>query len=282
MTFSVGGGRRPAARATLGDVSLEARDVKAIYYRRPVAPVITAVGMTPGERGWIASELRRAWGGWFATTRALWVNHPLSISGASYKPEQLARAQRMGLNVPETLITTNPAEARAFAETHRTGLIAKPVGHGEIRDEAGQQERLIYTTALGAPDGVLFDRVAGCPTLLQRRLQKEYDLRVTLVGDSVLPVVLHSQDHSVSAVDCRRDNMVGMRYSIARLPDDVEQLLRAYVRSYNLVFAAIDMVRDVHGVYWFLEINPAGQWAWLEQRTGIPISDAIIQAIDVR
>jgi hypothetical protein len=280
MTFTVGGGHEAVGCASFDGMSIDTSQVHAIYYRRPRPPTVNDDATTAGEREWISSELRRAWGGWFATTRARWVNHPLAISNASYKPEQLARAERMGLRVPETLITTKPEEARAFARAHNMLLVAKPISHGEIRDAAGQQERLIYTTALGDGDGAILDRVAMCPTLLQRRVQKNVDLRVTVVGDSVLPVALHSQEHPVSAVDCRRDNMRRMRYSVAVLPPELEQRLVAYVRSYDLVFAAIDLVRDVDGAHWFLEINPAGQWAWLEQKTGVPISEAIIRAFD--
>jgi hypothetical protein len=43
----------------------------------------------------------------------------------------------------------------------------------------------------------------------------------------------------------------------------------------NLRFSAIDLVLDPSGDYWFLELNPNGQWAWIEARTGLPISEAI-------
>ena len=281
MTMTLGGeSGTVAACAMFDETPVDASDVHAIYYRRPRPPAVTGEGLTAGEREWVGSELRRAWGGWFAMTPARWVNHPLSISGASYKPEQLARAQRMGLTVPDTLITKSPKRAREFAIAHGEKVIVKPVSHGEIRDERGHQERLIYTTALYGLDQKMLDRVVACPSILQRCIEKDIDIRVTVVGDEVLSVALHSQERLKSSVDCRRDNMRGMRYSCIDTPADLEGRLKAYVQSYNLVYAAIDLVRDIHGTYWFLEINPAGQWAWLEQQTGIGISDAIIRACD--
>jgi hypothetical protein len=269
-------------RAKFKGVALDADDIHAIYYRRPRPPAVGGNRMSVGEREWVDSELRRAWGGWLAATNARWVNHPLAISSASYKPEQLARAEQLGIDIPETLITTDPDEARAFARDCGMEMVVKPIGHGQVEGPGDEVSRLIYTTALGPSDSRLLNQVALCPTLLQRRVPKEVDLRVTIVGVSVLAVALHSQEQQVSAIDCRRDNMRGMRYSAVSLPPQLAERLVAYVKSYGLVYAAIDLILDPNGRYWFLEINPAGQWAWLEQQIAIPISDALVDALDER
>jgi glutathione synthase/RimK-type ligase-like ATP-grasp enzyme len=73
--------------------------------------------------------------------------------------------------------------------------------------------------------------------------------------------------------------MRGMRYSLFDLPEDLAQRLIALTRSYRLHFAAIDLALDPTGRYWFLELNPAGQWAWLEEITKAPISDALIDSL---
>ena len=54
----------------------------------------------------------------------------------------------------------------------------------------------------------------------------------------------------------------------------------ALVDELNLRFGAIDLIRDVNGEYWFLECNPNGQWAWIENRTGLPISAAIVDELE--
>ena len=48
------------------------------------------------------------------------------------------------------------------------------------------------------------------------------------------------------------------------------------LKELNLQFGAIDMIKTPDGSYIFLEINPNGQWAWIETQTGLQISDAII------
>jgi hypothetical protein len=258
---------------------IDVQSIGAIYYRRPQPPILSE-GIAAGLRDWMSSELRCAWGGLLSANRNVrWVNHPLAASAASYKPEQLARAPRFGLRVPETLITTDPSAARAFCRRLRWRIIAKPIGHGEILGEDGAVAGLVYTNAVDASHDGLLDRVAACPTLLQRQIDKQVDIRVCVVDSECIALALHSQENPSSAIDCRRDNMRGMRYSPIELPSSLKQSLVALTASYDLHYSAIDLALDTDGTYWYLESNPAGQWAWLEQLTGVAISDAIIRCL---
>lgn len=267
-----------SGRLMLGD-HVDLRLVRSIYYRRPVLPVLSDA-YDPSVARWIQNELQRCWGGILQSlVDAKWINHPLRISGASYKPEQLARATRMGLKVPDTLITSSPEEAETFCQDRDFAVIVKPLGHGEIRGDGVARDLLVYTNLLAPTDARDLASVRDCPTLFQAYVKKSYDLRVTVVEDRYFAVALHSQEQAKSQVDCRRDNMSGMQYSVEDLPKSVAEKLIALTRSYGLSFSAIDMAVDGHGRYWFFELNPAGQWAWLEQVVGVPISEALVQSL---
>ena len=249
----------------------------SVYYRRPTLPDLRKIPDL-SERLWAANEFRKAWGGFFAQIPPpRWVNHPPAITQSSYKLEQLNRAVQLGLRVPETLVTTDPGAAREFCERLEWRVIAKPVGHGEIRDECGDTTALIYTNEVGKEALADLSRVANCPTLLQEHLPKARDIRVTVIDEHVVSVALHSQDRPRSRVDCRRDNMEGMKYSLLELPEKLSATLVDFTKSYALRFAAIDLVEGVQEEFWFLELNPAGQWAWIEQELGTPISQALVQ-----
>ncbi len=276
LTLTFGTGPAPRRWANVRGSLLNLDHIKGIYYRRPVQPHVPG-NATTATKAWVANELRRAWGGFLAARSDIrWVNHPLAVSAASYKPEQLARAERYGLKIPETVITSVPEEALAFCERHAYDVVVKPVGHGEIREATPDQDRIVYTNAITRACRPLLERVSGCPTLLQRRIAKAVDLRITVVDDECIAVAMHSQDRAVSAIDCRRANMQGMRYSLTQLPSTIERTLVTLVRSYGLLYAAIDMARDTDGEPWFFEVNPAGQWAWLEEKVGAPVSQALI------
>ena len=254
-------------------------EIRSVYYRRPAPPTVPEAIADP-IAAWMSSETRRTWGGVLsASPLTTWVNHPLAISAASYKPEQLARARRAGFAVPHSLITNNPQRAREFYHFHRGSVIAKPVGHGEIRDALAVDDRIVYANLVGPDLEPDFDLVANCPTFFQQEITKDADIRVTVFGSEVFGVALWSQEHDWSAVDCRRENMRGMRYEELRLPDGLRDSLVSLVQSYGLLFGAIDLIRDRAGKYWFLELNPAGQWAWLEQLGHGKMSDSLIRIL---
>lgn len=263
----------------VGERYIRLDEIGAVYYRRPIMPAVDGE-FSSGLRAWMQNEYRRAWGGLLlALNRLRWVNHPLAISGASYKTEQLARAQRIGLRVPDTVVTTEPEEALEFCEQRDWNVIVKPLGHGEIRGEDGESDWLVYTNALRRELEVKLPSVAHCPTMFQKRIDKVIDIRVTVVDDRCIAVALHSQEQPISRIDCRRNNMVGMRYSLIELPTTLSDMLVTLTASYDLHFAAIDLAQDTGGDYWFFELNPGGQWAWLEQKIGAPISAALIDCL---
>ena len=59
------------------------------------------------------------------------------------------------------------------------------------------------------------------------------------------------------------------------LPVHLEQLCVQHVRKMGLVFGAIDLVLDKQGIFWFIENNPDGAWAFIEKVTGQPIGKAV-------
>jgi glutathione synthase/RimK-type ligase-like ATP-grasp enzyme len=162
---------------------------------------------------------------------------------------------------------------------HEWQVVAKPVGHGEVKGDNGETDSWVYTNLVTTDFRLSLPLVANCPTLFQQYIPKVLDVRVTVVGDKCISVALHSQENKESTIDCRRENMRHMRYSQIELPEPLAINLVALTRSYGLWFAAIDLALDETGEYWFLELNPAGQWAWLEQITGVPISEAIIHCL---
>jgi hypothetical protein len=55
----------------------------------------------------------------------------------------------------------------------------------------------------------------------------------------------------------------------------VEEKLLRLMQRLGLAFGAVDMRRTPDGRHVFLEINPAGQWLFVEDRTGQPITGAL-------
>jgi glutathione synthase/RimK-type ligase-like ATP-grasp enzyme len=59
------------------------------------------------------------------------------------------------------------------------------------------------------------------------------------------------------------------------LPKDITDKCVEFVKKLGLVFGAIDLVKSFDKFY-FLEINPNGEWAWLQKEAGLPIAETIV------
>ena len=111
------------------------------------------------------------------------------------------------------------------------------------------------------------------PILLQEEIEKEADVRVTIVGKNVFSAMLSQEGKEI---DWRAHNS-GAKWNSFQLPEIIEKMCIKLCEKLKLEFAAIDLVKSVSGDFFFLELNPNGQWVWIEEETGSPISGTIVQ-----
>jgi len=119
------------------------------------------------------------------------------------------------------------------------------------------------------------DLMRQCPHLFQRYFDKEYEVRVTAIGDKITGTAIHSQESDLSKVDYRRYDFT-VSYRSIQLPKYVEEFCYLMLKHYELHFGAFDFIvtkKDKEFV--FLELNPNGQWLWLEQLSGFKISKVL-------
>lgn len=184
-------------------------------------------------------------------------------------------ATQLGLRIPETSITNDVAAAR---ELLRGGsVVAKPIRTALVG--LGDEERVIFTNRIASEAELDVPSVQAAPIIFQREIPKEADIRVTVVGARIFAVAIDSQSGADTQVDWRKGANVSLEHTPIELPGEIEEKCLALVQQLGLRFGAIDLVKDVNGEYWFLEINPNGQWAWIEQRTRLPISAAIVDEL---
>lgn len=53
----------------------------------------------------------------------------------------------------------------------------------------------------------------------------------------------------------------------------------ALARRLGLSYCALDLVVTPSGDYVFLEVNPSGQYGWLESLTGLPITRELVRML---
>jgi len=246
-------------------------DVKSVYFRRPEVNDELA-DISPGERNFVRSELLFVLEGIYKILRkAFWINTVHAIRNAENKVFQLLLAKDLQLQTPDSLITNVPAYARSFYQKQQASCIIKPIKSGLV--EGVNEEGVIFTNKIQI-DADNAERINICPVYLQNLIEKRGDVRVTLIGKKLFVALIHSQTSDEAKIDWRK-SCVPLKHTALELPGEIAQKCFDLAAILNLNFAAIDFILDGNGNYIFLEINPNGQWAWIEKQLDFKISDEI-------
>jgi glutathione synthase/RimK-type ligase-like ATP-grasp enzyme len=198
----------------------------------------------------------------------------------SNKPLQIDIARQLGFEVPRTLITNDPSLAREFYEFCGGDVVYKTLSCPRVTHNDGQVGDQVdniaaYTTLVGTEDPNLWKSVELAPCLFQEHVAKKVELRVTVVGHDVFAAEILSQSDPATLIDWRRGDIVNLEHRIHYLPEAIADLCRLLLRALGLNFGAMDLILTPDSRYVFLEVNPNGQYGWIEHLTGLQISQAI-------
>jgi hypothetical protein len=200
---------------------------------------------------------------WTELTSALVVNRPSAMASNGSKPYQSALIRSFGIDIPETLITTDPNAALEFWEKHGSVVYKSISGVRSIvsRFGSGHCSRL--------------QNIANCPTQFQEYVAGR-DYRLHIVGDEYFVSEIISD-----ADDYRYASNTGDRLEIRQgsLPQDLLDRCRALVAFMGLHFAGVDLRRNREGKWYCFEVNPSPGFSFYEGATGQPISDAVARLL---
>jgi glutathione synthase/RimK-type ligase-like ATP-grasp enzyme len=153
-------------------------------------------------------------------------------------------------------------------------MIAKLAG-GQLVASDAEEQHMVFTTLLEESDLADDESLTACPALDQRLIEKAFELRVTVVGDSVFTCRIDSQSTDDGTVDWRHAVSSGVGLEAHELDPQVARMCVALTRRLGLEFAGIDLIVTPGGDHVFLELNAAGTWAWVQRSAGLPIAAAI-------
>ncbi len=198
---------------------------------------------------------------------------------ARHKGLQLRLARELGMDIPRTLITNDADEVRAFAGSVDGGVVCKMMTSFAVHDDQGR-ENVVFTNPLSDRD---LDELTGldlCPMTFQESIEKQLELRVTIVGHQVFSASIDSQSSARATHDWRRDGAeLAESWQPYELPRELEGRLLSLCSRLSLNYGAIDLILTPDGRFVFLEINPVGEFFWLEKNPGFPISKAIAEVL---
>jgi hypothetical protein len=272
VEYTAVGQLRPSLRT--GDRSIDLNDVRAVWYRRPDYPVPHSAIADTRTRTFVAEESQTFMSDLWNLLDCLWVPAPpVTEKRAQFKATQLRVAGTLGFELPPTLITNDPDEFLGFYLRHNGRIVSKLAGfawHGRF-----DTEFVRYTEVVSKRDASYARSIRYCPIIFQAYVPKRLELRITVVGRRIFAAEIHSQASNHTRHDWRRYDSYKTVHMPHALPDELADRCVRLVERLGLCYGAIDMVLTPDGRYVFLEINPNGQYLWIEGATGLPISDAI-------
>lgn len=237
-------------------------EITSIWYRRPVLPRPASEIIDLEAQRFVVEESRTAIEGLWRTIECFWVSNPDNIRIAENKLYQLKKAAQVGFKVWPTVVTSDTNSAYAFYQECEGEIIYKPLRKGRL--VRGDKQSFIFTNLIENESVDEFNNIKYAPCLLQKYIHKSIELRVTVIGEEVFAVAIESQKTPDALHDWRRAKN-NLLHRIYKLPSDVEYKCKILVKKLGLEFGALDLIVTPDNEYVFVEINPNGQWAWIQQ-----------------
>ncbi|ATF26391.1 ATP-grasp domain-containing protein [Brochothrix thermosphacta] len=187
------------------------------------------------------------------------------------KPLQLLEAKKMGFSIPRTIITNSATDLDHFFYGLKTKIFAKSLKHHSIYASDGSLLDF-YGRTFDSLETLKKENIKAAPVIYQEQLPKDRstEYRINIFGESISSF----RYENVKNHDWHLEDITGIEMSEKKLPLDIQQKLLSLFEKLNLKIGTVDLIHCNHKWY-FLEINLAGDWRWLEQAANTDLSQDI-------
>lgn len=241
-----------------GSYTINQEEVLSIYYRKPAFPDTHDFDME--FRRLIHSDILSVVEGIVNSFNGIVLTKPCILRKTENKIFQLLYAQNNKILMSNSFIGNNIG----FNQIDNPRIIM-PISIGKILKDG--EVSIIQTNIMHENDQ--YDDLGLTPIYVQKYVKKKYEVRLTVAGDDFYAVKIVS-DNSVDWRDGDKNT-----YELIETPPEIKKTIRKLLFDFNLQFGAIDYIVDPDDNWFFLEINPNGQWQWLESALNLTISESI-------
>ncbi|MCJ8321044.1 MAG: hypothetical protein MJK12_15500 [Colwellia sp.] len=234
----------------------------SIYYRKPSLENLDKI-ISPEYFGFIYKEVFTLVDGIADSFEGNCLTKPSILRYASNKIVQSKVAKKIGFKIPNHSITNCKSVVQELLPSEK---IVKPISLGKIKKNKGFE----YVQTNLVDEGVSLDELKYCPSYFQSYIDKDYECRLTIIDGHCFPVKIISEDK----VDWRTENNNPL-YELMEIPNSIRKKCFMLMDALDIKFGCFDfLIKD--DVWYFLEVNVNGQWAWLEIELNIDISKKIM------
>jgi len=266
ITLDIDDAGASAFTINVDDVEISDSQVTGAWYRRSFAHRVPNTSVEVHD--FCRAEATTLFQSWTHALGARLINPRLHQISASHKPLQLLAALSVGLRVPATSMT-NCSESVRRLKSRTNQMVYKAFSPIQL-------PMLIDTRVYSEELDEVLGKLRYAPVIFQERVEKRSELRVTIVDEQVFSAQVEPQ-HQEAELDWRIDLSADVRHH--ELPDEIRTKLFRLMRSLGLRYGAIDMAVTDQDEYVFFEVNPSGQFLFVEIQAEMPISNAVAKAL---
>lgn len=243
---------------TTGDL-ISKNSIKGGYYRRPSLPEIISDSLGNEIKESLSLESYDIYQTFLESIKCKWLTDPNKVRYTENRVIQLNCAKSIGFRIPKYLFTNNSDDAKYFIN-NKQKVCMKPINLKPF--EYKNSIYCLYNTVVEAKD---FDYLGGMPIQLQNYVDKKVEYRIIIIGNDIFPVAIKYSKESENSIDWRIGNCMQVKYEKTVIENKLSTLCMKLMKKMKINFACIDIICDYNNEYYFLDLNPNGQWVWLEE-----------------
>ncbi len=257
-----------------GGEEIQIDDSWNIWNRRVMNPDVRK-GLPRNITDIIFDESEKAWDGLLMSHKGKVVNRPQNHLYANNKIDQMKFVSRFDSSVliPDTLVTNDPKKVREFYDKHKGNICFKL--HKGAVVESSEGRKTVYTNKVTREQMANANLISSHPCFFQEYVEKDFEVRVVVTDSGHEAIAIHSQNSEISKIDYRKYDFENVPYEPIESSLDVKNVCSEMLKYYGLHFGVFDFIKSKEGKDIFLELNPNGQWLWLEEQSGHDLTSIV-------
>ncbi len=273
-------GKENIVSASIIDSGREFRNTSVIWWRKPFFPNPHSALSSSIEKECSETEYKSllfSIYGFFPNAK--WVNDYWNMRRYSYKLNQIQIFRKNNLRIPRTIVTSSVRAIKEFASKISGEMIIKPISYDGFMKNGKPYACWTNIVDIDYFENITDEELKYAPFFLQERIFKKMECRVTIIGDEVYSCKIATKKDSVENIDWRSGEIYDLPHEIIDLDKELEQKLIKSNKDMGLNYGAYDLIEDEKGNHYILEINPNGQYLWIENITRAPLTEAMCRLI---
>jgi ATP-GRASP peptide maturase of grasp-with-spasm system len=248
----------------IGDFILDPSEITVVWYRRWYAYTNFSVPFNQNINNvnlykYVTDEMNTIF--YFITMLLkdkIWLNHPL-VAHSHNKLFTLMQAEKIGLQIPDTFVGNTIEGCYDFLNLIQEDAITKPIADPYIFSK----KNLIYKMFSEKINAQYFDENANSfgLSLFQKRIVRDHEIRTFYLDGMFFSTAIFSDNKHIDIkLSVSGGNSTPVNMMPYQLPNDIEQKLDKLMKQLNLNSGSIDIIKDIDGQHYFIEVNPVGQF----------------------